>query len=339
MTAHSEPALNEFTSEDFDKIKSQATARYYDQDERIFREGDAADFIYFIESGRVSIRIQKFTSQEEIATLGPGECFGEMAILSNDRRTASVVALTDTTLLCVDKSVFLDLIRSNRAVAEKINHIFAERYDDLALKEKVVDITGVKGKSLHISIKGDQSLRETTFSRERYDSVVDKILPKLHHRLTDLLLNRCIYQIYIGFNNGEVITSSAFDPFGGEIHQANKLVDEAYVDRHFPKVAYEEKKLILKRLYKAIAADQVYNSLPDHFKNIFSRQFENWNPLAPADITNTLSRLTDLRSIPNYYLRNFTINMARNAIQMQFNCDGTHIVSAKDYQRFIEENL
>lgn len=339
MAAHTETAATEFSSDDFDRIKVLATAHYYDRDEQIFREGDAADSLYFIESGRVSVRIQKFNSQEEIASMGPGECFGEMAILTNDRRNASVVALTDATILRVEKDAFLNLIRNDRAIAEKINHIFAERNDNHALKEKIVDITGVGGRKLHISIKGDQSMRETVFTRERYVSVVDRILPKLQLRLADLLLNRCIYQIYIGFNNGEVITSSVFNPFSEEIHQAKKLVDEAYLDRQFPRVVYEEKKSMLRRLYEAIAADTVFNGLPGHFRNRFVRMFENWNPLTPADITNTLARLSDLRRIPDYYLRNFTINMARNAIQMQFNCDGTHIVSAEDYQRFIEENL
>lgn len=339
MTAHPEPAFHEFTGDDIAKIKQMAATRFYDRDEQIFREGDAADSLYFIESGKVSVRIQKFNSQEEVATMGPGECFGEMAILTNDRRNASVVALTDATLLRVEKDAFLDLIKNDQTIAEKINHIFVERNDDHALKEKIVDITGVGGKRLHISIKGDQSMRETVFTRERYVSVVDKILPKLQPRLADLLLNRCIYQIYIGFNNGEVITSSVFNPFSEEIHQAKKLVDEAYIDRQFPKVDYEEKKSLLRRLYKAIAEDTVFNGLPGHFHSMFVRMFENWNPLTPDEIVNTLSRLTDLRKIPDYYLRNFTINMARNAIQMQFNCDGTHIVSAEDYQRFIEENL
>ncbi|MGE5174572.1 MAG: cyclic nucleotide-binding domain-containing protein, partial [Betaproteobacteria bacterium] len=337
--SHTESLPSEFASADFDRIRTLASKRNCKQGELIFSEGDVADFIYFVESGRVSIRIQKFTSQEEIATLGPGELFGEMAVLSNDRRTASVVALTETALLCVDKNSFLTLVKTDRAIARKINDIIARRNEDLALKEKLVDITGVKGRDLHISIKGDQSLRETTFTRERYESVVDKVLPQLQPRLEDLMLNRCIYQVFIGFNNGEVITSSVFNPFGEEIHQANKLVSEAYSDRQFPKVAYEEKAMMLRRLYSAIAADPVFGGLPGHFKHIFSRLFENWSPITPAGISNTLSRLTDLRSIPNYYLRNFTISMARDAIQMQFNCDGTHIVSAEDYQRFLEENL
>jgi hypothetical protein len=46
-----------------------------------------------------------------------------------------------------------------------------------------------------------------------------------------------------------------------------------------------------------------------------------------------------LRRIQNFYLRNVTISIIRDAIHMQFNCDGTHIVSADDYTRFLEENL
>lgn len=331
--------FQDLTVEDFDKIKSLAVRQEYKKGEQIFSEGDTADYIYFIESGRVSVFIQKFTVQEEIGVLGPGEYFGEMAFFYKDKRTASVVALTDTALLSVGKNVFLELVRTDRAIASKISNILARRNEELILRESLVDITGVKGKHFHLSIKGDPSLRETTFTRERYESVVDKVLPLLQPRLEDLLINRCVYQIYVGFNNGEVRTSSIFDPFNEEIHQANKLVDEAYIGRHFSEVEYEEKVSMLKRLYGAVAGDPIFGKLPDHFKKIFSSYFKNWKPVTQGEIANTISRLTSLRSIPNYYLRNFTISMARDAIRMQFNCDGTHIVSAEDYQRFIEENL
>jgi hypothetical protein len=199
------------------------------------------------------------------------------------------------------------------------------------LRESLVDITGIQSKNFHLSIKGDPSLRETTFTRERYESVVDKVLPLLEPRLIDLLLNGCICQIYVGFNNGEVRTSSVFDPFNGEIHQANKLVDEAYIERHFAEVSYEQKVSMLRRLYEAVAFDPVFRGLPDHFKKIFSGYFKKWNPVTPEEIVKTISQLASLRSIPNHYLRNFTISMARDTIRMSFNCDGTHIVSSKDY--------
>jgi hypothetical protein len=83
------PVFQELTVEDFDKIKSMAVRQECKKGERIFSEGDTADYIYFIESGRVSIFIQKFTVQEEIGVLGPGEYFGEMAFFYKDKRTAS----------------------------------------------------------------------------------------------------------------------------------------------------------------------------------------------------------------------------------------------------------
>jgi CRP-like cAMP-binding protein len=337
--AQADSVFRELTSSDMDKIRARALRRNYKKGELIFAEGDTADYVYFIESGRVSIFIRKFTVQEEIATLGPGEYFGEMAVFYKDKRTASVVALTDTALLSVDRNVFMNLVRTDGAIAHKINAILARRNEELILKENLVDITGIRGKNFHVSIKGDPSLRETTFTRERYESVVDKVLPLLGPNLEDLLLNRCVYQIFVAFNSGEVRTSSIFEPFGEEIHQANKLVDRAYIQRHFPVVGYEEKVMMLKRLYRAIAGDPLFDSLPEHFKKIFSSYYENWKPVTPEEITNTISQLTALRSIPNYYLRNFTMSVTRDAIRMQFNCDGTHIVSAEDYQRFLEENV
>jgi CRP-like cAMP-binding protein len=337
--AQSECVFRELTGSDLEKIGALAVKQNYKKGELVFSEGDTADYVYFIESGLVSIFIQKFTAQEEICVLGPGEYFGEMAVLHSGKRTASVAAATDTQLLGVDKKIFLELVRTNQAVADKINKILAKRNEELLLRENLVDITGIKGKNLHISIKGDPSLRETTFTRERYESVVDKVLPQLQQALTELLLNRCVYQVFVGFNNGEVRTLSIFDPFHEEMHQARKLADEAYIDRHFPKVSYEEKALVVSRVYRAVAEAPVFGTLSAHFTDMYRSCYENWKAVAPEEIVNTMSRLTVLRSIPNYYLRNISVSMTRDAIRMQFNCDGTHIVSAEDYQRFLEENL
>lgn len=336
---HTESVFQELTNKDFDKIKALAVEQKYKKNDLIFSEGDTADYIYFIESGRVSISIQKFTVQEEISTLGPGEYFGEMAVFNKDKRSASVVALTDTDVLSVNKYTFLDLVKSDRAIADKVNYILAKRNEELILKENLIDSTGINSKNLHVSIKGDPSLRESAFTRERYESVVDQVLPELQVRLEELLLNRCVYQIFIGFNNGEIRTSSIFDPFRDEIHPVNKLVDEAYIDRHFPKVSYNEKAWMVKRIYSAIADDPNFDDLPVHFKKMFCGCYDNWEPLPIKEISNTISRLTSLRDIPDFYLRNITISMTRDAIRMQFNCDGTHIVSSEDYVRFIEENL
>lgn len=332
-----DPTTQDLTKSDFDKIRAVAVTKQYRKGDIIFSEGDTADYVYFIESGRVSIFIRKLAAQEEICVLGPGEYFGEMAVFCKDRRTASVEALTDTTVLSVDKNIFLELFRTERTIAEKINTILAIRNEELILKEQIIDVTGLNGSRLGIGIKGDPSMRETAYTRERYESVVDKIMPLLGPSLENLLLNRCVYQVFVAFNSGEVHTSSIFDPFSEEIYQANKLVDEAFVERHFPEVEYGEKAAMLKRLYETIAGDPVFRLLPVHFKKIFNSCYENWRPVPAGEISDAVARLASLRQIPNYYLRNFTISMAQAAVRLQFNCDGTHIVRAEDFRRFTEE--
>ncbi len=335
-----EIASHRLAREDFEKIKRLGVRKDYAKDDLIFSDGDTADYIYFIESGHVYIYIEKFTHKEEICTMGAGEYFGEMAFFSGERRSASAAALLDSTLLRVDKAAFLDLIGTDRDIAGKINANFARRNAELTFKEELNVAGRPNGAGdLKIGIKGDPSMRETAFTRERYDSVVDKILVELQPRLYDMLLNRCVYEIFVHCNSGEVHVRTVYDPFNGEIHPAVKLLNVAYVERHFPALAYEDKATMMKRLYESISGDAAFGRLPAQLGDRLRGGFDGWTPVGRRELASTLSRLSLLRRIPNFYLRNFTIGMVRDAIRLQFNCDGTHIVNAHGFQAFLEENL
>jgi hypothetical protein len=104
----------------------------------------------------------------------------------------------------------------------------------LVLKESIVSATGLNADSLQISLRGDPSLRETTYQRKKYRSPVDDVLDQIEPHLEELLLNRSTYRIYIGLNNGEVRTYSVFDPLRVEIHAADRLADHDYIEQHFP---------------------------------------------------------------------------------------------------------
>lgn len=168
---------DEQTSEYLVKLKRRAVQQEYKKGSSIFSEGDIADHIYFIETGRVSVFIQEFTRQEEVSVLGPGEHFGEMAFFSGDKRAASVVALEDTILLSIDRTEFLNLYETDRDFAGKINAILDKRNVELTSKETLIENVGISKKGFHIGIKGDPSLRESAFTREKYESVVDQYLP------------------------------------------------------------------------------------------------------------------------------------------------------------------
>ena len=121
----------ELTQDELDLIKSCAILRTFKQNEVIFEEGDEADFIYFVESGDVGISVQKFTTQEEISTLGPGDYFGEMALFAKNRRNATATAKTDAALSTIDKADFLKLMESNPALADRIDQVLASRNEEL----------------------------------------------------------------------------------------------------------------------------------------------------------------------------------------------------------------
>jgi CRP-like cAMP-binding protein len=334
-----ESVFHEKRSTDLERIRSRATRRHCRAGERLFSEGDEGDSIYFIDSGRVSIFIEKFSNREEIQTLGPGTCFGEMAVFLNDRRTASAAAVEDTVLLCLGRSEFLELLKTDHAIAQQIEGLLAKRNEELVLKEKLIDATGLSRKHLHVGIKGDPSLKESAMTRERHESVVDKVLPELLGKLEDLMLNRCAYRIVIGFNSGEIRVSSILDPFGEEYHPAERLLDDAYLDRHFPRVDYQRKVEIIRRLNETVQSDGFFAELPAYLQKAFGKYYASWQPVPPEGIARTISQLPQLRSIPNYYVRNTTISIVKDAIHMQFNCDGAHIVSSLDYRRFLDENL
>jgi CRP-like cAMP-binding protein len=320
-------------------VRARAAPRRFPAGEMVFVAGEPADAIYFIESGHVSIVIEKFNTREEVQILGPGELFGEMAVLGNNQRTASAAARDDVLLLCISKSAFLEFLRAEPGIGEKIHTLLARRNEELALKEKLIDATGLSACHLHIGIKGDPTLRESALFRDRHDSPVDKAMPELVALFQDLLLNRCAYRIHVGFNSGEIRVSTIIDPFNEEFHPASRLLDAAYVDRHFPRIDYERKAAVVRRVFGALREDAFFTALPAHLGSIFDRHYDTWEPMPKEAVASTIAKFPELRDIPNYYVRNATISIIKDAIHMQFNCDGAHIVSAADYERFLQENL
>ena len=324
---------------DIEKLKKLGTAIQYVEGDVIFSEGEEAADVYFVQTGDLTVALQEFNNRVAVGQLGAGDFFGEMAVLNNSRRSATVAAISDVQLVVLNKPAFLEVLKANGDVSDKIKQIMASRTEALALKENVLASTGLNKKNVKVAIAGDPSMRETAFDRERYESRVDKVLPELVEKLHTLLLERCVSEMYIQFNSSEIGLTSIFDPFNYEIHPVEKLIDDAYLDRHFPAIGYIKKANIIKLMYGAIDNELNNIEVPQHLKSAYHNYYQDWQPLAQEEIVKVLATLAVLRKIPNFYLRNFGISITRDTIRMQFNCDGTHIVSAQEYQNFLDENI
>src|SRR3954463_121840 len=82
----------------------------------LFREGDPGRTMYVIRSGRVNIWKRIAESEITLAVLGPGEFFGEMALLEGLPRSASATVIEDATLVEVDQQSFETLVKKNSEV-------------------------------------------------------------------------------------------------------------------------------------------------------------------------------------------------------------------------------
>jgi CRP-like cAMP-binding protein len=96
--------------------------------ETILHEGDSPDSFFIIVRGRVGIfgRGEDGT-EREIDRLGPGEFFGEIGLLADQPRIATVRALEPTELLRLDKKAFRSLVSASSATRDQLDDVARKR--------------------------------------------------------------------------------------------------------------------------------------------------------------------------------------------------------------------
>jgi NADH dehydrogenase len=104
-------------SRDLAHLKANQTERisraYHQGGDLIFRQGDPATNFYAIESGEVEVLRETESGEEQLlAVLGPGDFFGEMALIRNEPRNATVRARTPTEVVIMGKHVFTQISSS-----------------------------------------------------------------------------------------------------------------------------------------------------------------------------------------------------------------------------------
>ena len=78
--------------------------------QKFFQQGDAADAAYVILQGKADVAIDSAGGEIKVAELGQNAIVGEMGILSDTPRSATIIAAAPTTALRIDKRVFLELL-------------------------------------------------------------------------------------------------------------------------------------------------------------------------------------------------------------------------------------
>jgi CRP/FNR family transcriptional regulator len=115
------PLLSGLEPAELERIAQVAIPRSFPKGARVFHEGDTSDACYVIRTGEVRVTREHSDGRAiALATLGPGELVGELAMLDGGVRSASVEALTDVDLLAVSAADMRGLLERNGQITAKL---------------------------------------------------------------------------------------------------------------------------------------------------------------------------------------------------------------------------
>lgn len=110
------PIFEGLSAVDLDVIGARMTEQSFVKGAAIFRAGDPGDAIFFLVRGTVAIR----DGQRVLVTLSAPECFGELAVLSNEARSADAVCESTCDVLKLKANEFNELIATRPAVQRQM---------------------------------------------------------------------------------------------------------------------------------------------------------------------------------------------------------------------------
>jgi CRP-like cAMP-binding protein len=119
--------------------------------EVIMAQGDAGTCAYFIQEGRVGIVVEKDDGNVlDMGTRGPGSIIGEMAIVDNQPRSATIRSLENCRLLEITKDDFARSVRGANPIVRLIAQVILMRYRDILRRSQMLssDATGVQSPEL-----------------------------------------------------------------------------------------------------------------------------------------------------------------------------------------------
>lgn len=126
------PFLSELGAHRITEIVSLLTSRLVVPGERIISQGEQGDAMYFISCGAVEVN-----TEHQAIRLGSGDFFGELALITQEPRSADITAISYCQLLVLSVDDFQQITTSHRYLQQRITDIASQRLDPQALVAKV----------------------------------------------------------------------------------------------------------------------------------------------------------------------------------------------------------
>lgn len=109
------------------RIAETLGRRVFAAGQTLVRAGEQGESLFILIEGLLDVEVEQERAWQRVATLEPGECFGEMSLLTGERRSATVRARSESVVYEIGKQPLEDIMRKRPELAEKLSRILAER--------------------------------------------------------------------------------------------------------------------------------------------------------------------------------------------------------------------
>ena len=115
-------------------LAARASLKTYGPGEAIVRRGQASLELFLIERGTVVVELpHNGGGAAELARLGPGECFGEMGLLTGEPRSATVRAVTLCDVVVIDRESFHQVLAAHPEIVDRLGSLLVVRQGEISL--------------------------------------------------------------------------------------------------------------------------------------------------------------------------------------------------------------
>jgi CRP/FNR family cyclic AMP-dependent transcriptional regulator len=165
------PLFATISEEQLRMLTTMVTRRSASRNTTIMSSGDATDSLYIVLSGRLKVMMSDSEGKEVIlAILGPGEFFGEMGLIDDEPRSASVVTIEPCELLSIAKRDFKRVISENAEMAMSVMRGLVRRLREADRKIGSLALLDVYGRVARLLLDMAENVNG--------EKIVTKRLPK-----------------------------------------------------------------------------------------------------------------------------------------------------------------
>ena len=176
------PFLAPLDLSDLEQLASAVSRRKYLNGDTIMRKEDEGQSLFIVERGSVRVYLPSLQGADlTLALLGPGDFVGDLSLLDGQPRSASADAMEDTNVLILERSDFIELLRSRPDAAMAVMTVVAKRLrntDEMASDLAFLDVAGRLAKKLlemastHGVDRDDGTLLDVNITQEQLANMI-----------------------------------------------------------------------------------------------------------------------------------------------------------------------